>query len=169
MSGETDSSGQVQMHPASVLVRLILILNEQMEFIMQRELDVNETDFQAMQHLIQNGSMSPGELAQLLHLTPAAATTVIDRLVKKGHVNRAAHPTDRRRSVISPSTASVRTAIGHLMPMILDVDEMARGYNSTEQDTIVNFLNGVVGAMRNRIDALETTAPTATNPRHIQR
>ncbi len=164
MRGEADSSSQVQKHPASVLVRQVLVLNEQMEFIMQRELDVNETDFQAMQHLMQEGSMSPGELAQLLHLTPAAATTVIDRLVKKGHVNRSPHPTDRRRSLISPNRESVRTAMGWLMPMSLDVDKLVRDYDHSEQDIIVNFLNGVVGAMSNRIDALAKTTPADIDP-----
>lgn len=159
MIGETDFSNRGPMHEASVLVRQVLLLNEQMEFIMQRELDVNDTDFQAMQHLIQKRSMSPGELAHLLHLTPAAATTVIDRLVKKGHVDRAPHPTDRRRSVISPSPDSVRSAMGKLMPMILDVDAMARSYSDVDQRVIVDFLSGVVGSMSKRVANLDPTLP----------
>lgn len=144
------------MHEASFLVRKILVLNEKMEFMMRREMDINETDFQAMQHLIKAKSMTPGQLAQLLHLTPAATTTVIDRLVNKGHAGRTPHPTDRRRWVITPSGDSVKSAMEKLMPMILDVDSKIRGYAPDQQSVIVDFLSGVVNAMDNRAAVLES-------------
>lgn len=149
---------QVQMHPASVLVRQILVLNEVMEFIMRREMDLNETDFQAMQHLMKQRSMSPGELAKVLHLTAAATTTVIDRLARKGHITRTPHPTDRRRWLISPSEMSVRAAMEKLMPMIMDVDNMARSYDGHDQGVIVDFLGSVVASMDRRVLALEKGA-----------
>ncbi|WP_104088321.1 MarR family winged helix-turn-helix transcriptional regulator [Arthrobacter sp. GMC3] len=145
----------VQMHQASVLVRQILVLNEVMEFIMRREMDLNETDFQAMQHLMKQRSMSPGELAKYLHLTAAATTTVIDRLAQKGHITRTPHPTDRRRWLISPSEESVRAAMEKLMPMIMDVDNKVRRYDDGEQAVIVDFLSSVVASMSNRVAALE--------------
>ena len=148
-----------RMHQASVLIRQILVLNEEMEFIMRRDMDVNETDFQAMQHLMKQRSISAGELAQLLHLTPAATTTVIDRLVAKGHAIRTPHPTDRRRWVISPSEESVRAAMARLMPMILDVDNRVRSYGDAEQRVIVDFLEAVAGSMTNRIAALGSETP----------
>lgn len=145
----------VPMHPASVLVRQILVLNEVMEFIMRREMDLNETDFQAMQHLMKQRSMSPGELAKVLHLTAAATTTVIDRLARKGHITRTPHPTDRRRWLISPSEQSVRSAMEKLMPMIMDVDNKVRSYNEADQAVIVDFLGSVVASMSSRVAALE--------------
>lgn len=151
-----------QMHQASVLVREILVLNEEMEFIMRRSMDVNETDFAAMQHLMKRMSMSPGELAQLLHLTPAATTTVIDRLVSKGHVMRTPHPTDRRRTVISPSPESVRATMEKLMPMIMAVDRKARGYDDEGQRVLVDFLSGVVESITSRISDLEAKFPDLT-------
>lgn len=155
----TDGRGgppQGPMHEASVLIRRILVLNENMEFMMRREMEVNETDFQAMQHLMKARSMTPTQLAQLLHLTPAATTTVIDRLVGKGHVTRAPHPTDRRRWVITPSRESVKFAMEKLMPMILDVDDSVRGFSHEHQEAIVHFLNSVVASMDKRAAALDT-------------
>jgi DNA-binding MarR family transcriptional regulator len=148
------------MHRASVLVRQILVLNEVMEFIMRREMDLNETDFQAMQHLLRHRSMSPGELAQSLHLTAAAATTVIDRLVAKGHACRTPHPTDRRRTLITPSEDSIRKTMEKLMPMIMDVDDKVRSYDDDGQRVIVDFLDSVVTAMTERVAALENGAGT---------
>lgn len=146
---------RLQMHPASVLVREVLVLNEVIEFIMRREMNLNETDFQAMQHLMKQRSMSPGELAKMLHLTAAATTTVIDRLERKGHITRTPHPTDRRRWLISPSEESVRAAMAKLMPMIMDVDTMVRTYKDDEQAVIVDFLRNVVTSMSERVSALE--------------
>lgn len=160
MSGEQVAPPGGSMHPASILVRQVLVLNETMEFIMRREMDINETDFQAMQHLIKLRSMAPGALAQMLHLTPAATTTVIDRLVLKGHVHRTPHPTDRRRWVISPSEESVQSAMEMLMPMILDVDHAVRGYSEHDQRVIVDFLSGMVDSMTTRIAALEQRLET---------
>ncbi|WP_062007037.1 MarR family winged helix-turn-helix transcriptional regulator [Arthrobacter alpinus] len=126
-----------------------------MEFIMRREMDLNETDFQAMQHLMKQRSMSPGELAKLLHLTAAATTTVIDRLARKGHITRTPHPTDRRRLLISPSEQSERAAMEKLMPMIMDVDNKVRSYDDGEQAVIVDFLGSVVASMSSRVEDLK--------------
>ncbi|WP_425862244.1 MarR family winged helix-turn-helix transcriptional regulator [Arthrobacter sp. TWP1-1] len=172
MSDRHEVPQRGKMHQASVLVRQVLVLNEEMEFIMRREMDINETDFQAMQHLMKQRTMSPGELAKLLHLTPAATTTVIDRLVRKGHVQRAPHPTDRRRWLISPSEDSVREAMEKLMPMILEVDEKVRGYDDAEQAAIVDFLGAVVGSMNSRITALQNSNPGPggpTEPSNVER
>ena len=156
MSKVMGSPAGASMHEASVLVRQILVLNETMEFMMRREMNINETDFQAMTHLIKARSMTPGNLAQQLHLTPAATTTVIDRLVAKGHATRTPHPTDRRRWVITPSKKSVQSAMEKLMPMILDVDSKVRSYNDAQQTVIVDFLGSVVTAMNHRAAALES-------------
>ena len=46
-----------QMHPATVLIRKVLVLSESMEFAVRRKMGLNETDFQAMQHLMKDPSM----------------------------------------------------------------------------------------------------------------
>lgn len=161
--------GQVPMHRASILIREVLVLNELMEFSMRRSMDLNVTDFQAMQHLLKHRAMEPGELASALHLTAAATTTVIDRLAEKGHVNRVRHPTDRRRWLIRPSASSVRQAKDRLMPMILDVDQKVRSYDDEGQRTIVDFLSSVVTSMSDRIAVLEPKVPSPPqNPSSLE-
>ncbi|MFQ4147396.1 MarR family transcriptional regulator [Arthrobacter sp. LAPM80] len=162
--------GRPRMHPATVVLRQILELNEVMEFAMRRELALKETDFQAMQHLIKHRTMSPGELAQLLHLTPAATTTVIDRLESKGHISRTPHPTDRRRQLISPSPKSVKETMARLMPMILGVDAKVRTYTPQEQEAIVDFLTSVAGSMIESSAALgsPSTGTTTRTPEKME-
>ena len=147
-----------QMHPATVLIRKVLVLSESMEFAVRRKMGLNETDFQAMCYASQrmkDPSMTPGELARRLHLTAAATTTVVDRLVDKGHVRRDRDPTDRRRWLVSPSEDSTRRTMATIMPMILKVDARVRGYSADSQESIVDFFENMVFCMNENIDALE--------------
>jgi len=146
------------MHPASVLLRRVLVLNNAMEFHLRKHLKTNETDFQAMQHLLQVGPMTPSALAELLHLTTAAVTSVIDRLVQAGHVRRSPHPSDRRRIVVQPTEESVKEAMGQLMPMILTTDSLVRHMDEHEQSAVTAYLEGVVLSMEARIDSMAKSA-----------
>ncbi|MBM6620688.1 MarR family transcriptional regulator [Micrococcaceae bacterium RIT802] len=154
--------GRPAMHPASVLLRKILVLNDTVEYRMRVHLKTNETDFQAMQHLLQGGSMTPSDLAAELHLTTAAVTSVIDRLVQAGHVRRLPHPSDRRRIVIEPTESSVREAMAQLMPMILATDSLVRGMDDAGQHAVTTYLDGVVASMQERIDAMASATEGTT-------
>ncbi|WP_417234216.1 MarR family winged helix-turn-helix transcriptional regulator [Arthrobacter sp.] len=154
--------GRPAMHPASVLLRKILVLNDTVEYRMRVHLKTNETDFQAMQHLLQSGPMTPSDLAAELHLTTAAVTSVIDRLVQAGHVRRQPHPSDRRRIVIEPTESSVREAMAQLMPMILATDSLVRGMDDAGQLAVTTYLKGVVESMQERIDAMASATEETT-------
>lgn len=125
---------------ASVLLRRILTLTDAVEKQLGAELQVNATDFDAMQHLIQSGPLSPSELAARLGITTAAATLSIDRLVKVGHVTRQPHPSDRRRLLVVPAEESVQRAMGRLLPMIRATDALLDRYTAEEQAAITDYL-----------------------------
>lgn len=150
------------MHPASILMRKILVLNDTVEYRMRVHLKTNETDFQAMQHLLQTGPMTPSELAAQLHLTTAAVTSVIDRLARAGHVTRRPHASDRRRIVVEPTESAIREAMAQLMPMIMTTDSLVSGMDDAGQHAVTTYLNGVVEAMQERIDAMATHAEGTT-------
>ncbi|WP_233563729.1 MarR family transcriptional regulator [Cryobacterium tepidiphilum] len=129
-----------EMHEASLLLRRILTLNDEVEKQLAEELDVNPTDFDAMQHLIQSGPLSPSEIAARLGITTAAATMAVDRLVKVGHVTRQPHPSDRRRLLVVPREESVRRAMARLLPMIGETDALLSRYTDAEQAAITDYL-----------------------------
>ncbi|MBM7026160.1 MarR family transcriptional regulator [Clavibacter zhangzhiyongii] len=106
-------------------------------------LEVNPTDMKAMEHLIQEGSLSPTELAGRLGVSTAAATLVVDRLVEVGHVDRRPHPHDRRRVVVVPRPASVGRAMAELMPMIGGVARAADSLTAAERAAVTRFLGEV--------------------------
>lgn len=162
-----------RMHPASVHLRRILVLNDVMEYRMRMHLKTNDTDFQAMQQLMQLGPLTPSKLAGALHLTTAAITSVIDRLEKAGHAERVPHPTDRRGVLVKPTDSSVREAMAQLMPMILKTDSLVREMDDKEQQAVTRYLQGAADAVQERIDAMaqehqeqseETGGPTTAGP-----
>ncbi len=136
------------MHPATTLLRDIADLTTEFERHLGRQLTVNPTDLEAMDHLIREGALSPTELANRLHITTAAVTTVVDRLVAVGHVSREANPRDRRGVLVVPAPESVRRAMSTLMPMILGMDDVLSDFNDAEKDTITSYLSRVVAVYR---------------------
>jgi len=137
---------------ASELVREFTEVNAQYAAQLGRELEVNATDLQAMQHLVMSGSLSPTELARRLDISTAAATSVVDRLVAVGHATRQQHPTDRRSVVVVPRPASVERAMAALMPMIIGIDRVLDEFDEDEQATITEYLQRIVDAYRARLE-----------------
>lgn len=142
------------VHKATARLRKVLVLNEAMEYRMRQHLHINETDFQAMQHLMRARSMSPGELAKAVHLTSAATTTVVDRLVAAGHARRVRHATDRRRWLVQPTESSIRETMGQLMPMIMETDAVVASMDDAGQRAVVTYIDAVVEAMERRLAAM---------------
>jgi DNA-binding MarR family transcriptional regulator len=61
-------------------------------------------------HGIREGASSPGELARLWQVTPAALTGIVDRLERRGLVRRTPDPSDRRRLCLVLTEEGLRTS-----------------------------------------------------------
>jgi DNA-binding MarR family transcriptional regulator len=64
-----------------------------------RHLGLNPADLRCLDWLV-DGPKTAGELSSAVGLTPAATTSLIDRLTDKGYVRRVADPADRRRVLV---------------------------------------------------------------------
>lgn len=133
------------------LLREILEVSEAFEAHLARQLGVNPTDRQAMEHLIQSGPLSPTELSARLGMSAAAVTTVIDRLESVGHVSRSRHPRDRRGVIVAPEPRSVQRAMGTLLPMIGAVDGVLDDLDDAERETVERYLRRVVEVYRAQV------------------
>lgn len=152
---DAPSSGNPQapgVRPPTALLREILEISEAFERRLGRELAVNPTDLSAMEHLIASGALSPGELARRLGISPAAATTVIDRLTSAGHVSRAPNPDDRRGVLVEAAPASVAATMARLMPMIRDIDRVIDDFDEHDAAVIERYLRRVVERYRTHTD-----------------
>ena len=133
---------------ATELIREFLDVSEEFEAHVGRELTVNPTDLQAMQHLIMSGPLGPTDLSRRLGISTAATTAVVDRLVAVGHASRTQHPTDRRGVVIVPNPASVQRAMSTLMPMIMGIDGVIDEFEEDDQAVITAYLERVLEVYR---------------------
>ncbi len=62
---------------------------------------VNRTDLRIVGVVHDRGPLTAGQVAAAVDLSPAAATTAIQRLVARGHLTRQVDAGDRRRAVVA--------------------------------------------------------------------
>lgn len=76
-----------------------------------RSSTLSSLDLRALRYLVQaqrdERRIGAKSLIGMLGTSSANITNVIDRLVKRGYVERVKHPTDRRASILTPTTAGV--------------------------------------------------------------
>lgn len=149
----------------TMLLREIQQLNDEFSRHLRSSLTVNATDLDAMQHLIEAGSLSPSELARRLELSSAAVTSVVDRLEHAGHARRERHPTDRRALLVVPSQGSVGRALGEVLPMAATLNAVLDRFSQDEQTVITRYLDEVVAAYRTYLDDRQQPSAAADPPR----
>lgn len=145
-SGNFLESPSGEPHEATMLVRELLAESIKYTQFMESALQVNETDFKAMEALMENGPMTAGQLAQAVGVSPGAATSVIDRLVEVGHVTREQNKADRRGVLVVPNPASVASAWGHLAPIIASSESALQGLPEESQEAVVAYLKAMIEA-----------------------
>ena len=141
---ELRSQQPIEVNPIGDALRQINHLSRAFERRLGTVLAVNQTDLTAMEHLIQEGPLTPSDLASRLGVTTAASTLVVDRLVALGHVERHPHTSDRRKIVVVPSRTSVERAIDELMPVIAGVAGLVDDLPPADRATISAFLDRVI-------------------------
>ncbi len=146
----------VTVHEATSLLRDFRTVSGEFEESLGRALTVNPTDLAAMEHLIQDGPLTPTALAARLGLTTAAMTTSIDRLVAVGHVSRIPNPSDRRGVLVVPAPASIERAMGALLPMIIGVDRVLASFSAEDRAVITEYLRRVVAVYRAHVVPIES-------------
>jgi DNA-binding MarR family transcriptional regulator len=146
-----DGREPIGVQSATELLREFREVSSSFEAHLGAELTVNPTDLAAMEHLIQDGPLTPTELAKRLGLTTAAMTTSIDRLTAVGHVTRTPNPADRRGLLVVPAAASIQRAMETLLPMIIDIDRILAGYTDEQKAVITDYLSQVVSVYRTHV------------------
>ena len=130
--------------PIGQRLKTISMLTREIGRKIGESLGVNVTDMAALEHLLNNGPMTPGQLAEHLKVTTAAATQIVDRLERAGHVARERRAHDRRKICVVPVEASVDRAFEQLAPMLDGLDGVIAGLDPTQRQVIENFLDQVV-------------------------
>jgi len=115
---------------------------EKMDEAFCRRLGVNRTDGRCLDIIDQRPGITAGELAHAVGLSPGAVTTVLDRLERRGFVERRRDPNDRRRVVVELTEDANRAAweaygpLGEMGAPV--VDELS----DEDLATVIRFLHG---------------------------
>jgi len=100
---------------------------------------VNRTDLRLIGAL-RDGPLSAGRLAAAVQLSPAAATTAIQRLVARGHLTREADPADRRRAAIALTPQALRLLEQVYGPVSETAFATLQRWSAAELGLIADFL-----------------------------
>lgn len=149
--------------PQSRELRRVVRVNDDIGYQARRIMGLKETDYHAMAILMRN-PMGPTELARALHITSAAATAVVDRLVRAGHAVREPHPDDRRRMTIRAVDASRAMTMEHVYPMMNMVEEELEKLDERGRAAVLTFLQGTATRLETYRDELRDRPTQAARP-----
>lgn len=89
-------------------IRALNLAGERFRQAVADHFDVGLSETSAMQVLSAGGPLSPGQLADLVGLTPSTVTALLDRLERADLAARTPHSSDRRKTVVSVTAGGQR-------------------------------------------------------------
>ena len=105
------------------------------------KLGLNPTDHKCLGLIMQNESMTAGDLARITGLTTGAVTGVIDRLEAKDLVRRQKDPSDRRKIIVAANFEKVINEVSpYFASLAAAMNELYNQYSEHELQTILDFV-----------------------------
>lgn len=109
---------------------------------------VGVTDLLALDHTTSASSeLGVVELADLLKIRSASATVLVDRLVARGHLERAPHSTDGRRTSLHPTATAHHEVGAALEPLVRELGDITGMLTPTEADVVLRVLRQINAAL----------------------
>ena len=143
-------------------LRELIVASDDYRRAMAAGVDLSTNEAAVLGELLHQGELTPTRIAARTGLTAGSTTTLIDRLVSAGHVERAAHPEDGRRVLVG-LTPRGRSAIKTMFAL----------FASDLQDALEQADPGLAEDPERRaalIDLLSAMASSlrAADPAHIR-
>ncbi|MCI6583836.1 MAG: MarR family transcriptional regulator [Mobiluncus sp.] len=91
--------------------------------------------------------LTPSELADALHLTRAAATYQVDRLVNQGLLRRKTDPKDRRKSLLSLGENAAHVGHDFSKPLADSLDTVLAGKTDDEMNSFTELLGKLADSL----------------------
>ncbi len=119
----------------------------QLPHAIARRTGLSESELHSLRHLLA-GPIGPNDLARRIGVTSAASSGIVDRLESRGHVTRRAHPTDKRRTVVSISDSGRAEVLGQMRPMFEGLVAADAKLNDAQRVVVESYLRDLIAAMR---------------------
>lgn len=124
-------------------VRVLLRLAPDVHAALAARVGVGLNDLLALDHLSAEPAVGVVELGRRLGMRSASATVLVDRLVAAGHVRRAPHTTDRRRTVLELTDTAQADVWQALAPLVGDLDRLTAKLDDAAAASVLDFLDGL--------------------------
>jgi DNA-binding MarR family transcriptional regulator len=141
---ETKSESRYTASDITDATRRLDIATTSLVGALSRALDISVPEMLALEHLDHAGTVGPSELARRLHLTTGAVTALADRLEQSGHLERAPHPTDRRRVLLKRTPKADEDLAREIDPMAQEILKLAERLSEEERQAVGRFLDSFI-------------------------
>jgi DNA-binding MarR family transcriptional regulator len=107
-----------------------------------RRLGLGPADLRCLDWLA-DGPKTAGELARATALTPAATTALVDRLVRKGFVERYRSDEDRRQVLVRMTTEGTKRTMGFYGPLVREGQRQLKDVSDRELRLMHRYLETI--------------------------
>jgi DNA-binding MarR family transcriptional regulator len=111
-----------------------------------KRMGLEASELAALEHLQAAGAMNQKRLGARLSMSPGAITAMIDRLQRRGYVERIPNPEDRRSALVNITRAGIEESLRHLWPYIMDMKGVEEGFSDKERAVVARFLRAATQA-----------------------
>lgn len=156
MARKESGAGDQQWHATATLVTLRSLLEAaaRIRHEVSRRASLSDVELATLERL-SHGPIGPAELARHLDVSTAAATGIVDRLSRRGHLERVPDEDDRRRTQLHITTSATGEVQRHLRPMFEGLARLDAGFDDAERAIVERYLRGALEAVEAAIAAPE--------------
>jgi DNA-binding MarR family transcriptional regulator len=115
------------------------------------------TESKTISILMQESSMTAGELAKRLSLTTGAVTNLIDRMEKSGFLKRVFAPQDRRKVFVKINSKKLKQLGKPYESVSIAFHKLVENYTVKELKFLVQFYKASIEITRSEIEKLSKT------------
>ncbi|MFC5394268.1 MarR family winged helix-turn-helix transcriptional regulator [Bosea vestrisii] len=120
-----------------------------------KRVGLSSVDLECLDMILLAGPVTAGQIMEHTKLTSGAVTGLIDRLARKGYVERAADPHDRRKVIVRIVPAAIRPLQQQFAPMAERSAALMRQYSPEELELIAGFVEKGTALALERASELE--------------
>jgi DNA-binding MarR family transcriptional regulator len=121
-------------------------------------LGINRTDLRCLDILDQRGPLTAGQLAEAMHLSTGAVTTLVDRLERAGYARRRRDTADRRRVLVELSPEVHARTEQFYEPLYHGTVRLLEGRSDRELAHMIDFLERGAAMVEAELGKLERSS-----------
>jgi DNA-binding MarR family transcriptional regulator len=141
MTGRSSLIQQVRMALRSMGADLARLNDVVASFV-----DLKGVEVEILDHIGRIGPVSPGQLAETMHIHPATMTGILDRLEQGGWVTRERAPDDRRKVNLKVLRSRGPELVKLYAPMNESIGRICADLSEEQLIAVVDFLESVSAA-----------------------